>query len=75
MVMRRSFLLVAVLVAALLAPVGAQAGSASIALSPQVGPPTTKVMVSGTGFAPNEHLYAFRLPGARGTNASRGAER
>src|SRR6266581_4280318 len=37
-------------------PVGAEPSVAAIKLTPAVGPPTTKVVVKGKGFAPNEGI-------------------
>jgi outer membrane protein assembly factor BamB len=44
------------LVAAVLAPAQALASQASITLSDDAGPPTTRLRVTGTGFAPSERV-------------------
>jgi hypothetical protein len=54
--MRRFLVVVTVLVGALLVPATSHALEASIALSAEAGPPTTRLRVTGSGFAPHEQV-------------------
>ncbi len=54
--MKRGIPVIALLLGALLVPAASQAATASISLSVQAGPPTTRLEVTGSGFGPSERV-------------------